>query len=171
MDEWCSALAAWHFPVVFAAVTARVTVTRLVAVCAVLATVSCSGDDDNEPLLGLSQEGPGTCLDVPLDQGPQIQQLPVVACGEQHSHEIYSVPLVEDDVYPGFEALESFAQAACLRDFEVYVGISAFDSELFYSWIVPTLTSWDEEDDREVLCVAGMRNGAPLIGTVRNSER
>jgi hypothetical protein len=144
-------------------------------VCTVLVLVGCSGSDDAEidaePVLEVGAQGPGTCLRVPLDQGPELDALPVVACGESHTHEIFSVPLVEGDVYPGFDALESFAQAACLRDFEGYVGISAFDSDLFYSWIVPTLTSWDREDDREVLCVAGNSNGAPLIGTVRNTER
>lgn len=141
------------------------------ALIGVVAVAACSGDDDGEPVLNLAEDGPGTCLLIPDDQGPQIESLPVIDCGEVHSHEIYSVPLIEEDVYPGFEALESFAQAACLRDFEPYVGISAFDSELFYSWIVPTLTSWDKEDDREVLCLAGNRGGSPLIGTVRNSER
>lgn len=140
------------------------------ALCASLVAAGCSNDDDGESVIGVGENGPGTCLDVPPDQGPEIDKLPVIDCGEPHSHEIYSVPLVDEDVYPGFEALESFAQAACLRDFEPYVGISAFDSELFYSWIVPTLTSWDREDDREVLCVVGDRTGSPLVGTVRNSQ-
>ena len=135
--------------------------------------VGCRDDEgiDGEPVLEVGETGPGTCLDVPLDQGPTIDKLPVTDCGESHSHEIYAVPLSEEDVYPGFEQLESFAQAACLRDFEDYVGISAFDSDLFYSWIVPTLTSWDREDDREIICVAGNGNGAPLVGTIRNSQR
>lgn len=147
------------------------------AMLAAVLTVSCSGSDDGidgEPVIEVGAQGPGTCLAVPLDQGPEISSLPVTDCGESHSHEIYSVPVLDDEaypVYPGFDELESFAQAACLRDFEAYVGISAFDSDLFYSWIVPTLTSWDKENDREVLCVAGNSNGAPLVGTVRNSER
>ncbi|MFN3254063.1 MAG: septum formation family protein [Ilumatobacter sp.] len=133
---------------------------------------ACSGDDDEGlGLIDVGDEGPGTCLDVPLDQGPDIERLPVIACGEPHSHEIYAVALVDDDVYPGFEALETFAQAQCLKEFEAYVGVSAFDSDLFYSWIVPTLTSWESDSDREVLCVAGNGNGAPLVGTIRNTAR
>lgn len=143
----------------------------------VLLVGACSGGDDGidgEPVIEVGADGPGTCLDVPLDQGPEIDKLPVRDCGEQHTHEIYSVPVLGDEefpVYPGFDQLESFAQAACLRDFEDYVGISAFDSDLFYSWIVPTLNSWEAEDDREVICVAGNNNGAPLVGTIRNSQR
>ena len=47
----------------------------------------------------------------------------------------------EKSVYPGFEALEADAQAQCLAAFEPYVGINPFDSDLFVSWLVPTLTT------------------------------
>ena len=104
--------------------------------------------------------------------GPEVTELPVVPCEDPHTHEIYSLPVVEDeDVYPGLEALEEFGLTECLAAFEGYVGISAFDSALFYSWIVPTLTSWDQEDDRQVICVIGNANGAPLVGSVQNSQR
>jgi len=55
--------------------------------------------------------------------------------------------------------------------FEEFVGISAFDSDLFYSWIVPTLTSWDRKGDREIICVVGARDGEPLVGSLRGSNR
>ena len=67
-------------------------------------------------------------------------------------------------VYPGVEELGSFAEVACLEQFEPFVGTSAFDSTLSYSWLVPTLGSWNDEDDREVLCVLSTRDGAPLVG-------
>ena len=51
------------------------------------------------------------------------------------------------------------------------VGISAFDSELFFSWLLPTLDSWDRRNDREIVCVVGEGNGAPLTGSVRNLGR
>ena len=57
----------------------------------------------------------------------------------------------------------------CLEAFEPFVGTSPFDSALSYSWLVPTLQSWNEEDDREVLCVLMNRDGTPLVGTMRDS--
>lgn len=152
-------------------------VALTVAVAAVLVG-GCRDDGGNdgttpESVLEVGATGPGTCLDFPLDQEAEIKKLPVVEnCNDPHSHEIYAVVVYgpegggENDVFPGFDALETFARAACLDDFDGYFGISAFDSELFYSWIVPTLDSWDDKQkDREILCVAGNQNGAPLVGT------
>jgi hypothetical protein len=113
----------------------------------------------------------GTCLAFEADVGPEITDLPVVPCEQSHSHEIFAVVVLDEtDVYPGFEALETTATAACLEHFEPYVGVNAFDSTLFYSWMVPTLTSWDREKDREIICVVGNHNGAPLTGSVKGTR-
>jgi hypothetical protein len=136
--------------------------------------VACSNDDDEgEPVLDLGVEAVGTCLD--FEQAPEatVERLPVVDCNETHTHEIYFVPRVTDEaVYPGFEALEAIAQARCLGAFEEYVGVSPFESELFFSWLLPTLNTWEREDDREIICVIGEGNGGPLPpGSVRNADR
>lgn len=156
---------------------ARQAASAFVAVAALVGGCSNNnaGNDNatnDEPIFNVGVNGPGTCLDFPLDQQAEVKNLPVIDCMEPHSHEIFAVMNYVDsegvDVYPGFDALETFARAACLNEFDGYFGISAFDSELFYSWIVPTLDSWDqpgdEDDDREILCVAGNQNGAPLVG-------
>lgn len=152
-------------------------------VLALLGT-ACSGvDNDGErSVVNVAPRGPGTCLDFGDEVGAEVTELPVVECAEPHSHEIFSVVISQpcrgvpsnqcsEDVYPGFDALEAEAQARCLGEFESYVGISAFDSELFYSWLVPTLTSWDQDDDREIICVVGEDNAAPLVGSVRGVAR
>lgn len=139
---------------------------------AALALASCSGDDDvDRSVIDVAPRGPGTCLDFGEEVGAEVTELPVVPCEEPHTHEIFAVLLSQADTYPGLEALEADAQARCLRPFEDYVGVSAFDSELFYSWLVPTLTSWDREDDREIICVAGEGDGAKLVGSVRGVAR
>lgn len=145
---------------------------------------ACSNDSDDGPLLNMSERTEPACLLFEEAPTLEIESLPEVPCAEPHSHEIYAaldyvvVSNLESattitDVYPGFEALESFARAQCLSEFEDYVGISVFDSALFYSWILPTLNSWESDDrDREVLCVAGNGNGALLPpGTVEGSRR
>lgn len=132
---------------------------------------ACSDDDgiDEESVINIGTTGPGTCLEFTDDVAALVTELPVVECSVPHSHEIYAVLLSQETVYPGFEALESDAQARCLVPFEDYVGISVFDSTLFYSWLVPTLTSWDKEDDREIVCVIGNGDGEPLVGSVQGS--
>ena len=132
---------------------------------------ACSGSDeiDEESVINIGTSGPGTCLQVEDDVGALLTELPVVECSVPHTHEIFAVVLSQETVYPGFDALESAAQTQCLTPFEDYVGISVFDSSLFYSWLVPTLTSWDKEDDRELVCVLGNGDGAPLVGSVKGT--
>ena len=131
---------------------------------------ACSDDDDGEDPIGLGQDAVGTCLLVADDVGPDIDELPVVDCAVDHTHEIFAVIDYPADVYPGFDVLEQFAQAECLASFEPYVGVGAFDSKLFYSWFVPTLDGWNDADDREVLCVLGRQDAALMTGSMRESN-
>ena len=143
--------------------------------------VACSNNDDPKAV-EVGVDGVGWCLDVPDDVGPEINQisdLPRVECDQLHTHEIFAVANSTSDAYPGFEALETEAQVACLKAFEGYVGMSPFDSNLFYSWIVPTLASWEDETikrgdqhgDREIICVAGLSGGAKLTESIEQSGR
>jgi hypothetical protein len=145
---------------------------------ACLAIAACSGGDGGDPVVQLTAEQAGTCLDFPPDTGPEVTSLPAVACDVEHTHEIFAVidyqppdSATGSDLYPGFDEQERFSQAECLTLFEPYVRVGAFDSSLFYSWIVPTLTSWDKSDDRQVICVVGNQNGAPLFTSVKGSGR
>jgi hypothetical protein len=142
-------------------------------VCVLLGglATSCAEDDDDELLIDLTDGAIGTCLDFGDSIETEVTELPTVPCREPHTHEIYAIAFSDAATYPGLEALEADAQAKCLAEFEDYVGVSAFDSELFFSWLVPTLDSWDREDDRQIICVIGEENGAPLVGTVRNIGR
>ena len=142
----------------------------LLAAVLVVGGAACS-DDDDSPVVNLEPESVGVCLDFPPDTGAEVTDLPEVECGVEHTHEIIAITNSKAEVYPGFEALEEEAQAACLAAFEPYVGINPFDSDLFVSWLVPTLTTWDRDDDRQIVCVVGNLNGKPLVGTVEDSAR
>lgn len=138
-------------------------------------TTACSGSD-GQAATDVSEAAEGWCLDVADDVGSEITKLPTVECDQPHTHEVFAVIDSKADAYPGFDALESEAQVRCLEQFEPYVGISPFDSNLFYSWMVPTLASWEDTDvaergDREIICVVGSDNGKKLTESVRNSGR
>jgi hypothetical protein len=137
---------------------------------AALVVSACSDDDDDADPINLGEGGVGTCLLFAEDVGPEVDELPVVDCAIEHSHEIFAVVEHPADVYPGFEALEQFAQTECLGAFEPYVGVGAFDSALFYSWFVPTLDGWNDADDREVICVLGRHDSALMTGSMRDSN-
>lgn len=149
------------------------------ALALVALLAACSDDaDPNEPSaeepFGLGETAEGRCLLFDEEVGAEITELPVVECSIPHSHEIFAVINYADpngsDVYPGFDALDEFAQRRCLEAFEPYVGTNPFDSTLFHSWFVPTLDSWNDEDDDEVLCVLGAADGAPLDRSMRNAN-
>lgn len=132
---------------------------------------ACS-DDDGAPVLELAERGPGTCLDADPEMGPEVTSIPVVDCTTEHTHEIYAVVAYTDaDVFPGIDALDGFAERSCVAAFQPYVGVSVFDSELTFSWLVPTLTSWNNDDDRDVICVATRFDGAPLTVSVKGFGR
>ncbi len=117
----------------------------------------------------------GKCLKFKDGDGPNVTSLPVVDnCTVEHTHEIFATPDVDSEdfpVYPGFKELEAVAQAACLAKFEGYVGVSPFESTLFYSWIVPSLESWNDEKDRQIICVAGKADSGFLTESVKDSQR
>ncbi len=143
-----------------------------------MSVVACDGDDDAAP--GVDEQAvlevdttsaDPVCMQVSEDLPPEVERLPIIACSEPHTHEIYATIESQDPVFPGVEALGDFAQVECLEAFEPFVGTSPFDSTLSYSWLVPTLQSWNDEDDREVLCVLMNRDrGVPLVGTMRDSQ-
>jgi hypothetical protein len=145
----------------------------LLAVACTAAIVGCSDDPDPDRPTAESvlQVSDRTCLLVegPLD--PEVSELPVIDCDRPHTHEIYDrVRDDEHDVYPGFAELEQFAQLACYSSFEDYVGVNPFDSALFVSWLVPTLDGWNDKNDREILCVAGRRDGGQLDVSIEGTQ-
>ena len=151
----------------------RALVVALVAVGLVAA--ACSDDDDTKPhsqkVLDIElNTGAPVCMQVTEDLPPEVKTLPIIDCAQPHSHEIYATVTSTESVYPGVDALGSFALVKCLSAFEDFVGISAFDSDLSYTWLVPSLNSWNDEKDREVLCVLARRDGSPLVGTMKGTE-
>jgi hypothetical protein len=145
------------------------------AAMALVALAACNGDDDptqanNQNVFDVatSAENP-VCMQVTEALPPEVKELPIIDCAQPHTHEIFATLQSTESVYPGVEALGSFAQVTCLSAFEDFVGISAFDSSLSYTWLVPSLQSWNDKDDREVLCVLARRDASPLVGSMRGA--
>jgi len=142
----------------------------------VLVGAACSGSDDPVDLkdaVKVDKGDIGQCLLFDEAIGDTVQKLPYIDCTEAHTHEIYAVLTYEPDVvYPGFGDLEDEARTYCLEQFEDYVGRSAFDSSLFYSWMVPTLDGWNDKDveDRSTVCVLGAP-GSTLSETMKGKNR
>ena len=148
-----------------------------VAAAVLLVLTACNDDDsdnpdvDEQPVLEVdTSSADPVCMQVEEDFPAEVERLPIIDCAEPHTHEIYATVESAADVFPGVEALSDDAEVRCLTAFEPFVGISPFDSVLSYTWLVPTLGSWNDEDDREILCVLMNRDGSPLVGTMRDAE-
>jgi hypothetical protein len=125
--------------------------------------------------VGLDPNGNGACLMVDDTLPPEVDKLPVAACDAPHNYEVFATIPYDSgtqpaDVYPGLSALNDFARTACFGAFEPYVGISAFDSKLVPTWLVPTLKGWNDKKDRTILCVLNDPTSDSVNASLRNSK-
>ncbi|KGM14713.1 hypothetical protein N867_17160, partial [Actinotalea fermentans ATCC 43279 = JCM 9966 = DSM 3133] len=72
--------------------------------------------------------------------------------------------------YPGDEAIASQADEYCYGEFEGFVGVTWENSAFDYGYLSPSQESWEQGDDREVLCMImdpeGLTTGS-LAGVAR----
>lgn len=154
----------------------RGAVAILAALVALPLLGACSffGDDESDGVSVFSIE-PEQCFEGPGDVKAQLSELTEVDCSEAHAHEAYAVieyrPAEGEapDVYPGDDALTKFADGACAGAFGDYVGVDYLDSSLFYTFLLPSARSWDD-DDRSVVCFVTTA-GEPLQESVQGSKR
>ncbi|GAA3218277.1 hypothetical protein GCM10017691_00970 [Pseudonocardia petroleophila] len=114
----------------------------------------------------------GQCI-ADAATGDQVSSLPTVDCSEPHAGEIYALPQLPDGDFPGDEAVNEQAQQLCSgQAFQDYVGKPYQDSEIYYSTLSPSLETWNEDDDREIVCILTTQDGSPLeAGSLRGANR
>jgi hypothetical protein len=109
----------------------------------------------------------GDCLNPGDELDAEITDIEAVPCADPHTHEVFAMPeYEEDDLYPGEEALRNFADASCMDSFSTYTGSEYLESNLYFSYLQPSIRSWNEGDDRRVVCVI-VATGDPLTGSAR----
>ena len=96
----------------------------------------------------------GDCI-VTAEMGEdEITEIPTVDCSEAHDAQVVGKFDLEDGDFPGTDAIETAAEEGCVTQFESFIGTPATDSSLTVSYIFPTEDTWNQADDREVLCFA-----------------
>ena len=139
----------------------------LVMTLLVLGVVACSkggpartkgGEITKAGSVSVFKMAPGDCLSPPTKlpdpDKPELEKIEVLPCGQEHTHELFAtVDFTDSDVYPGPTKLGGFADGACLDQFEPYVGVPYVDSSLRFSYLFPSLRSWNDGKDRTVLCL------------------
>jgi Septum formation len=150
----------------------RLPAVVLVLLLAAAGLTGCGwfGDDDTEGTSVFDTE-PGMCFHALTEVEAQVDDLDQVDCTQAHALEAYAVVSYDKDgdTFPGADDLAAFADGHCAREFRGYVGIDYLDSDLFFTYLLPSPRSW-EENDREVLCLVTTA-GEPLNASVKGSER
>ncbi len=98
----------------------------------------------------------GDCLnlDISLAAASEVTELAAIPCDEAHRHEVFHLAEIEGfEVYPGPSELSSASDGLCLGAFEDYVGTPYLDSPLQFTYLFPSLNSWQELEDRTVVCI------------------
>jgi hypothetical protein len=114
----------------------------------------------------------GDCLNPGSELGISIVNIKAVPCSDPHTHEVYALPDFPEkdgDVYPGEEKIRTFANAQCLEAFGNYTGTDYLDSKLFFSYLQPSIKSWQEGDDRRIVCVI-VSTGKEVTGSAKSPD-
>ena len=74
-----------------------------------------------------------------------------------------------DEPYPGSVRVQELGERGCLIAFGSYVGNAYEASALEIGLILPTEDSWNDVDDREVVCTAHRIDGVQLTASVEGS--
>lgn len=153
-----------------------------VAVLTLAALSACSGSS------GSSSESvfdvkPGQCFTAPGSVKAELSKVSHVGCTKAHTQEAYAVVEFRPSAaavasgapsststFPGGDVLTTFAKGACAQRFTSYVGIDYLDSSLFFTYLVPSARSWEQNDDHTILCFI-TTTGQQLTASVKNSKR
>jgi hypothetical protein len=112
---------------------------------------------------------PGDCWDdPPLDQ--VVDSVAAVPCTQPHDAEVYAVYDLDLPVFPGDDEVGTAAESGCIGRFAEFAGVEYAASRLEVVYLNPTQESWDEEDDRSVVCSVSDPDG-PTSGSLRGAAR
>lgn len=124
---------------------------------------------------------PGDCFVAPKAVKAELSDLSRVPCTAQHTQESYAAvdytapstgggTGAAAGAYPGADALDAFAKGVCAQRFTGYVGVDYLDSSLYFTYLLPSARSWEQDNDRTVLCFVTTAGGT-LTSSVKGSRK
>jgi len=159
------------------------TVTRAVSgialVIAAFALSSCGwlGHSSKTVSVSVFSVQPGQCFTAPAQVKAQLSNLNRIECTSPHSQESYALVAYTNpngttsSTYPGNDLLANFAQGACAQRFSSYVGVDYLDSSLFFTYLLPSARSWEQGDDRNVICFLTTTGSTTLDSSAKGSKQ
>jgi hypothetical protein len=148
---------------------------RLAITASLVLLASCGGgglerDDSGAVVRGGSVSAfevqVGDCTNAELKE--ETVSVSLVPCTEPHSHEAYFAVEYPDGPYPGSTAVETFAEQQCVGAFAEYVGVEVAQSRLYFTYLYPSVSTWNDKKDRQIVCFAVSRDEL-VTGTVKGA--
>lgn len=112
----------------------------------------------------------GDCFDDEAFENTEISEVPAVPCSEPHDNEVYATFDLTGE-WPGVDRAQELAHEGCYDRFAGAIGRTYEDSEIEFTTMYPTEGSWNERNDREVICVGYHVELEKLTGSVIGSGR
>lgn len=113
----------------------------------------------------------GDCFQDPDFENDGFESVEAVPCSVPHANEAYAAFNLDGDTFPGDTRIGELADEGCYQRFEPFVGMAYQDSTLSFWVMFPSEGSWEELNDREVVCAVYNTDESPQVGSVRNSAR
>ena len=116
----------------------------------------------------------GDCYNYDEDESEEVADVDLVPCDEPHQYEVYAVLSFEEAPgvpFPGTTRVSDAAGNLCLEHFDEFVGLSYSDSLLDITTLFPTRDSWEDVDDREIICSLYDLEEFYMEGSMRGSGR
>lgn len=154
------------------------TVRAAGALAAVALLAGCTGGGDGASSESVFSVRPGQCFEAPTEVKAQLSSLKHIPCSTGHTREAYAVVTYAAtgggpspvSSYPGPDALSNFAKGVCAQRFKRYVGVDYLDSALFFTYLFPSARSWEQDDDRKIVCFV-TTTGQKLSSSVKDTRK
>ena len=129
-----------------------------------------SGDITEGGDVGVFALEVGDCFDQPPDGN--ISEVAAVPCADPHDVEVFAKFDMEGGDgadFPGTEAVQTASEDCAGELFTDYVGIEFQASRFGVLPITPTEQTWNELDDREIICTANTSDGTQITGSIKDT--
>jgi hypothetical protein len=101
----------------------------------------------------------GDCLLNELGNiSESVLEIPLVPCDQEHTHEVFFKAQYPEGPYPGSAAIEVFAEQQCVGAYFDYVGVELSESVYYFTYFFPSVGTWNDEKDREIVCFVVARD-------------
>ena len=135
-----------------------------------------SGEIEEGGEVGAFALQPGDCFDdsalagsADSGEDAEVEQVSAVPCDEPHDFQVYATFDVDDaEEYPGEESVTTQADEGCFEQFESFVGRDFQTSRFNYTFLYPTVETW-EIGDREIVCLLAPLDSEKLTGDAEGS--